>query len=282
MREYLDMPVHKIHETFKEWNEGILESYLIEITRDILAFEDTDGLPLVDKILDAAGQKGTGKWTLISSLDEGIPLTLIGEAVWARCLSAQKDERVRASKMISGPDYKFPKDTGTSAFGVEDVKNALFASKIVSYAQGFALLRSAAKTYGWGLNLGEVAMMWRGGCIIRSAFLGNIKEAFDTNPNLENLLLDSYFKGVIEKAQGGWRRVCSAAVLSGIPIPALSSALAYFDGYRCGRLPTNLLQAQRDYFGAHTYERTDRPRGEFFHTNWTGKGSTTSASTYTV
>ena len=282
MREYLDMPVREIHETFKAWNEGILESYLIEITRDILAFEDADGSPMIDKILDAAGQKGTGKWTLISSLDEGVPLTLIGEAVWARCLSAQKDERVRASKLISGPNCKFPKKDGDKVAFVEDIKNALFASKVVSYAQGFALLRSAAKTHGWNLNLGDVAMMWRGGCIIRSAFLGNIKEAFEANPDLENLLLNSYFKDTVGEAQDGWRRVCSTAILSGIPVPALSSALAYFDGLRSERLPTNLLQAQRDYFGAHTYERVDKPRGEFFHTNWTGKGGTTPAGTYTI
>ncbi|MCL2616676.1 MAG: decarboxylating NADP(+)-dependent phosphogluconate dehydrogenase [Defluviitaleaceae bacterium] len=286
MREYLGMPTHEIHAAFKSWNEGELESYLIEITRDILAFEDTDGSPLIDKILDTAGQKGTGKWTLISSLDEGIPLTLIGEAVWARCLSAQKDERVQASKLLSGPNgdtyTKFSGDTAAKAAFVEDIRNALFASKIVSYAQGFVLLRSAANTYGWNMKPGEVAMMWRGGCIIRSAFLSNIKQAFEADPNLNNLLLDPYFKNVIGHAQGGWRRVCSAAILSGIPTPALSSALAYYDGYRCASLPSNLLQAQRDYFGAHTYERTDKPRGEFFHTNWTGKGGATSASTYTV
>ena len=282
MREYLGMPVKEIHETFKVWNEGVLGSYLIEITRDILAFDDTDGMPLIDKILDTAGQKGTGKWTLIASLDEGIPLTLIGEAVWARCLSGQKDERVRASNMLGGLHRKFSGSAEDKAAFVEDIKHALFAAKIVSYAQGFVLLGSASGTYGWDLKCGEIAMMWRGGCIIRSAFLGNIKEAFDTNPGLENLLLDPYFKDAMEQAQDGWRSACSAAILSGIPIPALSSALAYFDGYRSERLPSNLLQAQRDYFGAHTYERTDKPRGEFFHTNWTGKGGSTSASTYTV
>ncbi|MCL2619162.1 MAG: decarboxylating NADP(+)-dependent phosphogluconate dehydrogenase, partial [Defluviitaleaceae bacterium] len=282
MREYLDMPVRDIQETFQQWNEGVLESYLVEITRDILAYREEDGAPLIDKILDTAGQKGTGKWTLVASLDQGIPLTLIGEAVWARCLSARKEERVRVSKLLGGPVCKFAGSEQERRAAVDHLRDALFAAKIVSYAQGFALLKSAADAYGWSLECGEVAMMWRGGCIIRSAFLGNIKQAYDIAPEIENLLLDPYFREVTDKAQDGWRRTCSAAMLCGVPIPAMSSALAYFDGYRCERLPSNLLQAQRDYFGAHTYERTDRPRGEFFHTNWTGKGGTTSASTYSV
>ncbi len=279
MREYLGMSADEMHQVFAEWNQGVLDSYLIEITRDILAYKDTDGAPIVDKILDTAGQKGTGKWTSVASLDEGIPLTLIGEAVYARCLSAIKAERVRASIILSGPETKF---TGDKKAFIEDIKNALFASKIVSYAQGYTLLRAAAQTYGWDLKYGEIALMWRGGCIIRSTFLGNIKEAFDKNPALDNLLLDPFFMEAVQNAQAGWRRVVSAAMLSGIPVPAFSSALCYFDGYRSERLPANLLQAQRDYFGAHTYERIDKPRGELFHTNWTGRGGTTSASTYIV
>ena len=279
MSEYLEMDPDEMHKVFAEWNKGVLDSYLIEITRDILDFKDSDGAPLIDKILDNAGQKGTGKWTAVVSLEEGIPLTLIGEAVWARCLSALKDERVKASKLLGGSSIKFSGDK--KAF-IDDIRDALFASKIVSYAQGFTLLGSAAKTYGWHLKYGEIAMMWRGGCIIRSAFLGNIKEAFDKNPALENLMLDPFFKDAVEKAAGGWRRVCSQALLDGIPIPAFTSALTYFDGYRSERLPANLLQAQRDYFGAHTYERLDKPRGEMFHTNWTGKGGSTSASSYNV
>ncbi|NMA65165.1 MAG: decarboxylating NADP(+)-dependent phosphogluconate dehydrogenase [Clostridiaceae bacterium] len=279
MKDLLGMSADEMHEVFKEWNEGELDSYLIEITRDILAYKDTDGEPIVDKILDTAGQKGTGKWTAVAALDEGIPLTLIGEAVFARCLSAIKEERVEASKVLQGPEPKFEGDK--KAF-IEDIKNALYAAKIVSYAQGYTLLRAAAKTYGWHLNYGGIALMWRGGCIIRSVFLGKIKEAFDNNPELTNLLLDPFFKEKIEKAQEGWRRVTTAALLNGIPAPAFTSALCYFDGYRSERLPANLLQAQRDYFGAHTYERIDKPRGEFFHTNWTGKGGSTSASTYNV
>lgn len=279
MRDLLGMSADEMHEVFKEWNEGELNSYLIEITRDILAFKDGDGKPLVDKILDTAGQKGTGKWTGIAALDEGVPLTLIGEAVFARCLSAMKEERVAASKILTGPKPKFEGDK--KAF-VNDIKNALYASKIVSYAQGYTLMRTAAKTYGWNLNYGGIALMWRGGCIIRSVFLGKIKEAFDRNPNLTNLLLDPFFKEKVEAAQDSWRRVCSVALTNGIPVPAFTTALCYYDGFRCERLPANLLQAQRDYFGAHTYERVDKPRGEFFHTNWTGRGGTTSASTYTV
>ena len=279
MREYLGMSADEMHEVFKEWNTGVLDSYLIEITRDILAYKDTDGSPIVDKILDTAGQKGTGKWTSVASLDEGIPLTLIGEAVYSRCLSALKDERVVASKILSGPKNKF---TGDRDKFIEDIKSALFASKIVSYAQGYTLLRAAANTYNWDLNYGEIALMWRGGCIIRSTFLLNIKEAFDKNPELENLLLDPFFKEKIEEAQQGWRNVTATALLNGIPMPAFSAALCYFDGYRSERLPANLLQAQRDYFGAHTYERIDKPRGEMFHTNWTGHGGSTSASTYII
>lgn len=279
MKELLGMSADEMHEVFKEWNMGELDSYLIEITRDILAYKDGDGSALVDKILDAAGQKGTGKWTAIASLDEGIPLTLIGEAVYARCLSAIKEERVIASKVLSGPKPKF--DGDKKAF-IEDIKNALYASKIISYAQGYALMRAAAKSHGWNLNYGGIALMWRGGCIIRSVFLGKIKDAFDNNPELTNLLLDPFFKEKVEAAQAGWRRVAAAALMNGIPAPAFTTALSYFDGYRAGVLPANLLQAQRDYFGAHTYERTDKPRGEFFHTNWTGKGGTTASSTYTV
>jgi 6-phosphogluconate dehydrogenase len=279
MKDLLGISAAEMHEVFKEWNQGELDSYLIEITRDILAVKDTDGSALVDKILDTAGQKGTGKWTGIAALDEGVPLTLIGEAVFARCLSAIKEERIAASKVLSGPKPKFEGDK--KAF-INDIRKALFASKIVSYAQGYTLMRAAAKTYGWNLNYGGIALMWRGGCIIRSVFLGKIKEAYDKNPGLTNLLLDPFFKETIEAAQDGWRRVCAAAIVNGVPAPAFTTALSYFDGYRSERLPANLLQAQRDYFGAHTYERVDRPRGEFFHTNWTGKGGNTSASTYSV
>ncbi len=279
MREYLGMTADEIHGVFEEWNKGELDSYLIEITRDILAYKGADGLPVVDKILDAAGQKGTGKWTSIAALDEGIPLTLIGEAVYARCLSAIKEERVVASKILTGPKPEFSGDK--KAF-IEDIKNALYASKIVSYAQGYTLMQAAAKTYGWNLNYGGIALMWRGGCIIRSVFLGKIKEAFDKNSELSNLLLDPFFKEKIDIAQDGWRRVASAALLNGIPIPAFTSALCYYDGYRCENLPANLLQAQRDYFGAHTYELVGGKRGEFHHTNWTGQGGNTAASTYIV
>jgi len=279
MEDILGMTADEMHKVFDEWNRGELNSYLIEITANILAYKDEDGLPLVDKILDAAGQKGTGKWTVISALDEGIPLTLIGEAVFARCLSAMKEERVNASKILTGPS---PKYNGDKEAFIEDIRKALYASKIISYAQGFTLMRSAAKTYGWNLNYGGIALMWRGGCIIRSIFLGKIKEAFDKNQELPNLLLDPFFKERILLSQNSWRNVVSAAIINGIPIPAFASALSYYDGYRSKRLPANLLQAQRDYFGAHTYERVDRPRGEFYHTNWTGKGGTTSASTYNV
>ncbi len=279
MKELLGITNEEMHQVFKQWNEGELNSYLIEITRDILAYKNTDGEYVVDLILDTAGQKGTGKWMSMASLDEGVPLTLIGEAVYARYLSALKDERVAASKILSGPEAKFK---GDKEEFIEDLKNALYAAKIVSYAQGYTLLKAAAKTYGWELNYGDIALMWRGGCIIRSIFLGKIKEAFDRNPNLDNLLLDPFFKEKVENAQAGWRRVASEAILNGIPIPTLSSALCYFDGYRSARLPANLLQAQRDFFGAHTYERIDRQRGEFFHTNWTGEGGDTSATNYNV
>ncbi len=279
MKELLNMSSGEMHEVFKEWNKGDLDSYLIEITRDILAFQDEDGEPLVEKILDTAGQKGTGKWTGMAALDLGIPLTLIGESVFARCLSAQKEERVTASKILNGPHKKF---TGDKKVFIEDIRKALFASKIVSYAQGYVLMREAAKEYGWNLNYGGIALMWRGGCIIRSVFLGKIKEAFDKNPDLSNLLLDPFFKDKIETAQESWRRVVATALTNGIPVPAFTTALCYYDGYRSERLPANLLQAQRDYFGAHTYERIDRPRGEFFHTNWTGKGGDTASSTYEV
>ena len=279
MRDLLHMSAGEMHNVFKEWNEGELDSYLIEITRDILAYKDTDGKPLVDKILDTAGQKGTGKWTGVAALDLGIPLTLIGEAVFSRCLSAVKDERVKASKILKGPSASFK---GKKDEFISDLKEALYASKIVSYAQGYTLMRAAALEYKWDLNYGGIALMWRGGCIIRSAFLGKIKEAFDNDPSNTNLLLDPFFREKVEKAQKGWRHVVSTAAIHGIPLPAISSALGYFDGYRCEKLPANLLQAQRDYFGAHTYERNDKPRGEFFHTNWTGRGGTTSSSTYNV
>lgn len=279
MKELLGMSADEMHEVFKEWNEGPLDSYLIEITRDILGFKDEDGEPLVEKILDTAGQKGTGKWTGISALDLGIPLTLIGEAVFSRCLSAIKEERVEASKILSGPKPEFSGDK--KAF-LKDLHDAVYASKIISYAQGYALMAAAAEEYRWNLNYGGIALMWRGGCIIRSAFLAKIKEAYDTNPNLTNLLLAPFFKDVIENAQAGWRRVVSKAIENGVPTPAFATALNYYDGYRHDRLPANLLQAQRDYFGAHTYERIDKPRGEFFHTNWTGRGGTTASSTYNV
>jgi 6-phosphogluconate dehydrogenase len=279
MKDLLGMSADEMHEVFKDWNKGELDSYLIEITRDILAFKDTDGKPLVDKILDTAGQKGTGKWTGVASLDLGVPLTLIGEAVYARCISAQKEERVEASKLLSGPKPSF---TGDKKAFIEDIKNALFASKLVSYAQGYVLMRAAAEEYKWNLNNGGIALMWRGGCIIRSTFLGKIKEAFDHNPKLTNLLLDPFFKEKIESSQASWRKVVAAAVTNGIWIPAMSTALNYYDGYRSERLPANLLQAQRDYFGAHTYERIDKPRGQFFHTNWTGRGGDTASTTYTV
>jgi 6-phosphogluconate dehydrogenase len=279
MKDGLGLSNDAMHTVFSDWNDGELNSYLIEITRDILGYRDEQGNAVVDLILDTAGQKGTGKWTAIAALDEGMPLTLIGEAVFARCLSAIKDERVAASTVLKG---RVGGLRGKRTALVDDLRQALYASKLVSYAQGYQLMRAAAKTYGWNLNYGGIALMWRGGCIIRSVFLGKIKEAFEHNPGLTNLLLDPFFAKVVREAQPAWRRVVTAAVKLGIPMPAICSALAYFDGYRCARLPANLLQAQRDYFGAHTYERVDRPRGEFFHTNWTGRGGTTAASTYVV
>lgn len=267
----------QLHNVFVEWNKGELDSYLIEIASDIFSYKDTDGKPLIDNILDVAGQKGTGKWTGIEALNLGMPVTLIGEAVFARCLSALKDERVAASKELKGPSATFQGDK--LAF-VKDLGHALYASKIISYAQGFMLMREAAREYKWDLNYGAIAMMWRGGCIIRSRFLGKIKEAYDKNPKLTNLLLDPFFEKAVQEGQEGWRRVVGTAVEIGIPIPCLSTALAFYDGYRSDRLPANLLQALRDYFGAHTYERIDKPRGEFFHTNWTGTGGSISSSSY--
>ena len=279
MKDLLGMSNAEMHDVFAKWNEGDLDSYLIEITRDILAYRDDTGAYTLDYILDAAGQKGTGKWTAIAALDEGVPLTLITEAAFARSLSAMKEERVAASAELSGPKKTF---AGDRAAFLSDLHDALYAAKIVSYAQGYALMRQAAHTYGWNLNNGGIALMWRGGCIIRSVFLGKIKEAFDRMPNLTNLLLDPFFKEKVLTAQSGWRSVVASAVTNGIPVPSMSAALSYFDGYRTERLPANLLQAQRDFFGAHTYERIDRERGTFFHTNWTGKGGDTSASTYTA
>ncbi len=279
MRDLLGMSAPEMSGVFAEWNKGELDSYLIEITRDILAYKDEDGSPIVDKILDTAGQKGTGKWTGIAALDEGVPLTLIGEAVFARCLSAMKEERVEAAACFGEKERAFSGDK--TAF-IEDIKKALYASKMISYAQGYTLMRAAAKTYGWSLNYGGIALMWRGGCIIRSVFLGKIKEAYDGNPELSNLLLDPYFSEAIRKLIPAWRRVVAAAALNGVPAPAFAAALSYFDGYTSEKLPANLLQAQRDYFGAHTYERLDAPRGVFFHTNWTGEGGDTAASAYTV
>ncbi|MCD4824492.1 MAG: decarboxylating NADP(+)-dependent phosphogluconate dehydrogenase [Phycisphaerae bacterium] len=271
----------EMSEVLADWNKGELDSYLIEITRDILAKQDDEtGKAMVDVILDTAGQKGTGKWTGITALDLGQPLTLIGEAVFARCLSAIKDQRVNASKVLAGPKVDAAAVCGDKAAFVEDIRKALYASKIVSYAQGYQLMQAAAEEYGWDLNYGEIAMMWRGGCIIRSQFLGRIKEAFDAQGDLVNLLLNPYFSEAVQNAQASWRRTVQKAVEMGVSVPAFGSALAYYDGYRSERLPANLLQAQRDYFGAHTYERLDKPRGEFFHTNWTGTGGSTTASTY--
>ncbi len=271
----------EMRDIFDEWNNGDLDSYLIEITRDILETMDEEaGTPVLDLILDTAGQKGTGKWTAITALDLGQPLTLIGEAVFSRCLSALKDERVQASGVLSGPERTTIEDPAARKAFVDNLRQALYASKIVSYAQGFQLMRAAAAEYNWKLDFGQISLMWRGGCIIRSQFLGKIKDAFVENPQLVNLLLAPYFEEAISNAQAGWRKIVARATENGIPIPAFSSALAYYDGYRAERLPANLLQAQRDYFGAHTYERTDKPRGEFFHTNWTGTGGDVTASSY--
>ena len=279
MKRGLGLTNEEMHKIFGEWNQGELDSYLIEITRDILAYKDEEGKPVIDIILDAAGQKGTGKWTVVAALDDGMPLTLIGEAVFARCLSAVKDERVEASKQIKARIGTFKGDKGKF---INDLRAALYASKIVSYAQGYQLMRAAAKTYKWNLNYGGVALMWRGGCIIRSAFLGDIKKAFDRDHDLVNLLMNKFFRSAVTKRQTAWRRVIIQATKLGIPVPCLGSALTYFDGYRAERLPANLLQAQRDFFGAHTYERMDKPRGEFFHTNWTGHGGTTTSRAYNV
>ena len=280
MEKGLGMSAQEMHEVFKKWNDGVLDSYLIEISRDILAkTDDETGKPMVDVILDTAGQKGTGKWTSQAGLDMGTPIPQIAEAVFARCLSAIKDERVAASKELPGPEAKFE---GDRAKFLDDLHDAVYASKICSYAQGYQLLRAAAAEYNWDLDYGTIALMWRAGCIIRARFLDNIKQAFDANPKLPNLLLDSYFKDIVTKAQDAWRNVVKTAVDLGLPTPAMSTALGYYDSYRAARLPANLLQAQRDYFGAHTYERVDKPRGEFFHTNWTGRGGTTAASEYTI
>lgn len=279
MKRALRMNNDEMHRVFAEWNERELDSYLIEITRDILAFRTESGEATVDIILDAAGQKGTGKWTVVEALDEGIPLTLIGEAVFARSLSAARDERVAAAKQIRSDVAAF---SGERRELIDDLRQALYASKIISYAQGYQLLRAAAKTYQWNLNYGGIALVWRGGCIIRSAFLADIKQAFDADPQLLNLLLTPFFKEAVVSRQAAWRRVIVAAVQAGIPVPCLGAALAYFDGYRSARLPANLLQAQRDYFGAHTYERVDQPRGKFFHTDWTGHGGATTSRSYSV
>ncbi len=279
MRDGLGMTVDEMRDAFDEWNHGELESYLIEITRSILQHREEDGTATLDIILDAAGQKGTGKWTVTAALDTGQPLTLIGEAVFARCLSALKEERVKASGVLThAPDSL----SSARELSVDDIRLALYASKITSYAQGYQLMRAVAQEHGWPLDYGAIALMWRGGCIIRSAFLNRIKEAFDRAPDLAHLLLGPFFTDVMHRSQASWRRVVAAGVSLGVPLPAMSSALAYYDGYRCARLPANLLQAQRDYFGAHTYERVDRPRGEFYHTDWTGHGGKTASSSYTV
>lgn len=275
----LGMSAEEIHQVFAEWQKGELNSYLVEITRDILAFKDKDGQPLVDKILDTAGQKGTGKWTVMSSQELGIPITLIAEAVYARMISALKDERVAASKKLRGPN---PAIKGERSKVIEDIRKALYASKIVSYAQGYMLMRAAAREHKWNLNYGGIALMWRGGCIIRSVFLGKIKEAFSKHPNLSNLMLDPFFRKALNGSHRSWRNAVSAAVKKGIPVPSFSTALAFYDSYRSERLPANLLQAQRDYFGAHTYERLDQPRGQFFHSNWTGHGGDISSGSYTA
>ncbi len=279
MGEGLGIDADAMQAVFSEWNRGVLDSYLIEITANIFSVKDEDGAPLLEKILDTAGQKGTGKWTGINALELGIPLTLIGEAVFARCLSAIKDERLQAETVLGGTPAEWDGDRNQV---ISDLHDALYASKIISYAQGFMLMREAAKEYGWTLDYGAIALMWRGGCIIRSAFLQNIKQAYDNNPQLENLLLDEFFHSAIKKAEPGWRKTVQLAIQLGIPVPTFSAALCFYDGYRRGRLPANLLQAQRDYFGAHTYERIDKPRGEFFHTNWTGSGGDVSSSRYDV
>jgi len=278
LREVGGFDHDEMAEIFTEWNKSELDSYLIEITSEILKFKDDDGSAIVSKILDKAGQKGTGKWTVIGALDLGVPLSLIAESVFARTISSMKSERVEASKRFRGPSAgKVNIDRKTL---VDDIRKALYASKIISYAQGFNLLKKAAAEYGWNLNYGEIAMIWRGGCIIRSAFLNKIYEAYKKNPNLANLVIDDYFSSILSENSESWRRVIAAAVSQGIPVPAMSSALSWFDSYRSEWLPANLLQAQRDYFGAHTYERIDEPEGKFFHTNWTGRGGDTVSTTY--
>ncbi len=277
MRNLLGLSADELADVFADWNKTDLNSYLIEITSGIFRKKDEDGAPLIDRILDRAGQKGTGKWTCLESLDEGVPLTLIAEAVYSRCLSAMKDERLAASGVYRKEKVAYDGDRNAM---IADIRNALLASKIISYAQGYSLMRSAESVYGWNLDLGSIALMWRGGCIIRSTFLGRIKEAFDADPGLSNLLLDPYFRDTLKSLIPSWRRVVAASAMHGIPSPAFSSALSYFDGYTSAVLPANLLQAQRDFFGAHTFERVDRERGEFFHANWTGEGGSTSASTY--
>lgn len=277
MKSALGMSPDEMSQVLEEWNKSELDSFLIEITRDILKFKDADGEPLVEKIRDSAGQKGTGKWTAIAALDYGIPVTLIGESVFSRCLSSLKNDRISASKVLNGP--KVTKYSGNKDEFIEHIRKALYASKIVSYAQGFMLLKEAAKNFNWNLNYGGIALMWRGGCIIRSVFLGNIKNAFDKNPKLSNLLLDDFFLEAIQNAQESWRHVVAQGALLGIPTPAFSSALAFFDGFRTETLPANLIQAQRDYFGAHTYELLSNP-GTFQHTNWTGHGGNVASTTY--
>jgi 6-phosphogluconate dehydrogenase len=279
MREGLGLTVEQLHSVFADWNQGVLDSYLIEITSNLLTVKDQDGTPLIDKILDSAGQKGTGKWTGIEALDLGVPLTLISEAVFARCLSARKEERINAAKIFTKNHTPF---TGDTKSAIKAIHDALYASKIISYAQGYMLLREIALENGWQLSYGDIALMWRGGCIIRSKFLGNIKQAYEKNPRLENLLLDDFFATEIKRAEANWRKAVILGIELGIPTPAFSSALAFYDGYRSERLPANLLQAQRDYFGAHTYERVDKPRGEFFHTDWTGQGGKVASTIYEV
>jgi 6-phosphogluconate dehydrogenase len=278
LKDALGLSADEFAEVFTEWNKGELDSFLIDISTQIFAKKDDDGEPMIDKILDAAGQKGTGKWTAISALDLAQPVTLIGESVFARCLSALKNERVEASKVLEGPK-KVLTISSKKEF-IEDVRRALYCSKMISYAQGYMLLRAAEKEQGWHLNMGGVALMWRGGCIIRSVFLGDIKKAYDKNPHLSNLLMDEFFSSALNKYHMGWRKAIIYAIEIGVPTPAFSTALAFYDGYRTERLPANLLQAQRDFFGAHTYERVDKPRGEFFHTNWTGRGGRVSSTTY--
>jgi 6-phosphogluconate dehydrogenase len=280
LRHALNAMPDELSAIFTEWNKGELDSFLIEISAQIFAKKDEDGVPMLDKILDTAGQKGTGKWTVESALDLGMPVTLIGESVFARCLSAIKEERVAAAKILHGPTGNAA--TADRADLIENVRRALYCSKIISYAQGYMLLREAAKAYGWRVNMGGIALMWRGGCIIRSRFLGKIKEAYDKQPDLHSLLFDSFFSAALNEYQASWRKAIVKAIALGVPTPAFSTALSFFDGYRSERLPANLLQAQRDFFGAHTYERVDHPRGQFFHTNWTGRGGRVSSTTYNV